>query len=57
MSVAIVAICNLVWNVFLFGGCAYIVFWRGSSPWWFLLACLIEGGQTVIREKKSTKKD
>ncbi len=31
----------LVWNIFLFGGCAYLVFWRGGSPLMFILACFL----------------
>ena len=30
--------CQLVWAVFIIGGCSYIVFWKGHSGWWFALA-------------------
>lgn len=26
---------------FVFGGIAYLVFWKDASPWWFLLAVLL----------------
>jgi hypothetical protein len=29
------------WDFFLIGGCAYLVFWRGQSGWWFLLAMIL----------------
>ena len=31
----------LVWEVLILGGCAYLVFWKGASPWWFVLAVLL----------------
>jgi hypothetical protein len=30
--------CALIWGIFLFGGCSYLVFAQGVSPWWFLAA-------------------
>ena len=30
----------LLWDGGILGGCAYLVFWRGASGWWFLLAML-----------------
>ncbi len=32
---------TLMWDFFLIGGCAYVVFWKGHSPWWFILACCL----------------
>jgi hypothetical protein len=29
---------SLIWDLALLAGCSYIVFWRGHSAWWFLLA-------------------
>lgn len=34
----------LLWYVFCIGGCAYIVFWKGRSPLWFLLAVFLCAG-------------
>ena len=31
----------LVWEVLILGGCTYLVFWKGASPWWFVLAVLL----------------
>lgn len=31
----------LVWESVVIGGCAYLVFWRDASAWWFLLAVLL----------------
>lgn len=28
----------MLWEGFVFGGCAYLVFWRDASAWWFVLA-------------------
>lgn len=33
----------ILWEGFILGGCAYIVFWKGFSGWWFLLAVLLSG--------------
>lgn len=30
----------LAFNILLLGGTAFLVGWRGWSPWWFLLAIL-----------------
>lgn len=34
----------LVWESLVIGGCAYVVFWRGQSGWWFLLAVILSSG-------------
>jgi len=31
------------WNMFIFGGTAYIVFWKNESGLWFLLTCVLSG--------------
>lgn len=31
----------LVWEVLLWVGTAYIVFWLGNSGWWFILTILM----------------
>jgi hypothetical protein len=35
------AIFCLVWNIFVFGGTAYLVGWQDWSPWWFALAVVL----------------
>ncbi len=32
---------SVLWNVFVMGGTAYLVFWRGQNPWWFALAVFL----------------
>lgn len=34
-------IAQLAWNSLVLLGTAYLVFWRGESGWWFLLAVLL----------------
>ncbi len=31
----------LVWCLSILGGCAYVVFWRQASGWWFIAAVFI----------------
>lgn len=31
----------VLWEGFIFGGCAYVVFWKDASPLWFVLAVLL----------------
>jgi hypothetical protein len=31
----------LAWNMFIMGGCAYLVFWKAASAWWFVLATIL----------------
>lgn len=33
----------VLWEAFTLGGCSYLVFWRGESAWWFLLAVFLAG--------------
>ena len=33
----------IVWDCAIMAGCAYLVFWKGHSGLWFLLAILIAG--------------
>ena len=37
-------ICAFVWAIFLLAGTSYLVFFKGISEWWFLLAifCAIQ---------------
>lgn len=35
------AVCDFIWSAAMIGGCAYLVFWRDVSGWWFLLAMLL----------------
>jgi len=32
---------SFLWDVFVFAGIGYLVFWRGHSGWWFLFAALL----------------
>lgn len=36
-------------DAFLTGGAAYLVFWRGFSGWWFLLAILCGMSPTLYK--------
>jgi len=43
---------DVLWSAFLFGGCAWLVFWHDHSPWWFLLAIFLSpalGGGKLYR--------
>ena len=33
----------VLWEAFVIGGCAYLVFWLGASGWWFILAVVLSG--------------
>lgn len=37
------AIYCTVLDCMILGGCAYLVFWKGHSGWWFALAILLSG--------------
>lgn len=43
-----------LWDFFLIGGAAYVVFGLHRSPWWFLLAVILLAGSSDDKEK--TKK-
>lgn len=45
-------ICDLIWSVFVIGGTAYLVFYRGISDWWFLLAIFIVPQSLLYEELK-----
>jgi len=51
----------VLYEAFIVGGCAYIVFWQGNSGWWWLLACAMSGAayrpQAWIHGKYFTKKE
>ena len=38
IALAVFLVVQLIWDIFLVGGCAYLVFWRAESGWWFVLA-------------------
>lgn len=47
-------IATLIWDIFLIGGTAYLVFWKGTSGLWFILAILLGRAPTlykVLRKK------
>jgi len=46
---------KLIWSIFIFSACGYVVFFKGESGWWFLLAILLING-TAYRSI-ATKKD
>jgi hypothetical protein len=31
----------VLWESLTIGGCSYLVFWRGRSGWWFVLAIVL----------------
>lgn len=41
------AIYCTVLDALILGGCAYVVFWRGASGWWFVLAILLSASVGV----------
>lgn len=42
---------EFLWAVLVIGGCAYLVFFKGASGWWFVLAVII--AQASISTKKT----
>lgn len=52
MIVAIAVILHYLWMAFCLVGCAYVVFWKGFSGWWFLLAILLALGANVTINSK-----
>lgn len=34
-------ILEFIWAVGIIFGCAYLVFWKGESAWWFVLAIFL----------------
>lgn len=52
----IVSLLVLAYDAFIIGGCAYLVFWKEHSGWWFLLAVvLLESVETNDDAKEKTK--
>jgi hypothetical protein len=43
----------LIWNLFIWSGTAYLVFWKGHSGVWFILTILMTG---TIKDKCNTPK-
>ena len=37
----IVSLLVVAYDAFIISGCAYLVFWKGHSGWWFLLAVVL----------------
>lgn len=35
--------CQFMWAVIVLVGCSYVVFWKGQSGWWFVLAVALMG--------------
>lgn len=34
----------LIWALIIIVGCTYIVFWKGASAWWYVLALALASG-------------
>lgn len=41
--------CGLVWDVLCLGTCTYLVFWKGHSGWWFILAIMASCSYTLMK--------
>ena len=42
-------ILDFIWSVGVIGGCAYIVFWKGHSGWWFILAIALVSSVSLYK--------
>jgi len=40
---------DLLWDAAVIGTLFYVVFWRGHSGWWFLLAIPLCGSTTLYK--------
>lgn len=54
-SLAAAIYCTLL-DAMIIGGCAYIVFWKGHSGWWFVLAILLSGAIGVPEGVRSIRR-
>jgi hypothetical protein len=45
----------LCWQVVVILGCAYVVFWKGASGWWFALAIVFAMGKCKVRDDDTGK--
>ena len=43
-NVQVCWVCRFFWCVLVWGTCTYLVFWKGNSGWWYVLASLITEG-------------
>jgi hypothetical protein len=34
-------LCQFLWAAFIIAGCSYLVFWKGASAWWYVLAVIL----------------
>lgn len=41
--------CSLIWDIICVGGCTYLVFWRGHSGWWYILALAVCDSSTMYK--------
>lgn len=57
-SAALIAwlVVDLLWGALMVCGCAWIVFWRGHSSWWFVPAILMASGCGAGRLYKALAK-
>lgn len=53
-----VAIRTFIWNAFDVGICSYFVFFKGASPWWYVI-CLaaLKGYQEVAGSEEEMEKE
>jgi len=50
----IIFVIYYLYVIFLLVGCSYLVFWKGASGWWYLLAVLMSQIAPTIT---TTRKD
>lgn len=47
------SIVNAIWNIFIITGCSYVVFFKGYSGWWFLVAVgILDYDKRGIRDEQ-----
>ena len=56
MSNFLILLVLVLYNAFIFSGCAYIVFWKGHSGWWFIPA-FIAANISVSSRNEETEED
>ena len=49
--------CCFVWAMTMVLGCAYLVFWKNHSGWWFVLAVFLAGGMSCSIHKEKEDKN
>lgn len=41
--------CGFTWDIAIIGFAAYVVFWLGRSPWWFVPAVFLSFQPTLFK--------